>query len=219
QTLVDVTCASCAFLFLVLAELTVGTAMLIDAAGGRAGEMWATICVADAAVLLLPHFVTGTRRGWRPTALRERIESLEIALRVIESFEYPACQIQPMLHVVGGERKTPTDARVFIRFPDAPESFLGLQFQVSINNVKGTNYPYLYAVIVARPEFGLMRHLSTIDRHCQRLLVEPGDESDVDVVVIRQKTTKTSGYHTNATAVRRIARSAWSAVAAILPAG
>ena len=220
QTLVDITCVGGAFFFLLLGGLTFGAVVILGAIGGAEGEGWAIVLAGDAAVLLIPHFVTGTRRGWRPTALRERIESLEIVMKVLEAFHFPACQIQPMLYVAGtNERKTPSDARVFIRFPDASESFLGLQFQVSINEVKGTKFPYLYAVIVAKPEFGLMSHRATIERHCAKLLVEPGDESDVDVVVIRRKTTKTSGYHTNATMVRRIARSAWSAISEILPSG
>lgn len=63
-----------------------------------------------------------------------------MALRVIEHFSVPPCKIQPMFEMVGsGEKRTPKAARVFIRFPEAPEDFLGLQPQVSVNEVQGNH--------------------------------------------------------------------------------
>ncbi|MFV1965019.1 MAG: hypothetical protein ACC628_06320 [Pirellulaceae bacterium] len=48
------------------------------------------------------------------------------------------------------------------------------------------------------------------------LTVEGTPENDVGVIVIRQHTTKTSGYHTKPKAIARIARAAWRSVAEIL---
>ena len=144
--------------------------------------------------------------------------SLEAGLQAIERFEDPPCQIQPMFQLAGsGKNRTPVAARVFIRFPDGPEDFLGLQFQVALNDVQGTKYPYLYAVIVAKKPFGLLQnHMQAISSAAQSLTVEPSREEDVEVIVIRQTTTKQSGYHTDAAAARRIAHFAWQSAARIL---
>jgi hypothetical protein len=201
-------------------------------------RFWAPVWVADAAVLLLPHWITGTRRGWRPIALRQQIDALETALKVLEKYESPPCQIQPMFEMVGEKKqRVPRAARVFVRFPDGPDEFLGIQFQVALNNVQGTNYPYLYAVIVARPEFGLLTDYlpkvqATLESRQARtatgwldrlrakrpgkLTVESNRESEVDVIVIRQTTTKNSGYHTDGMAIARIAHAAWQGTARIL---
>ena len=132
----------------------------------------------------------------------------------------------------------PINARVFIRFPDGPSDFLGVQFQVALNNVQGTNYPYLYAVIVAKKEFELLeQYLVTVRTRIQRkadeqkksgllamfqyeekgkLTIESSRESDVEVIVIRQHTTKQSGYHSKPEAIQHIARAAWHSAEYIL---
>jgi hypothetical protein len=236
ESFTDLTCVSGVVgLFLVVGTIGVFWLMLQAIPGTR---FWSTVFVADAAVLILPHWITGTRRGWRPIALRQQIDALEKALRVIEAFDAPPCQIQPMFEMAGEkDHRVPTAARVFVRFPDGPEEFLGVQFQVSLNNVQGTNYPYLYAVIVAKPEFGLlteylpkargalesdrptetsgwMELFRTKKRDC--LTVTVSREKDVDVVVVRQTTTKNSGYHTDGAAIARIAGSVWQGTTLIL---
>ncbi len=218
QTFADFTCVSGVLCLILLAAVAAGIGLLLHSQAST--RFWAPIFVADTAVLMLPYWITGTRRGWRPTELIQQVKSLETALKAIETFEDPPCQIQPMFQLAGKENKfTPVAARVFIRFPDGPEDFLGIQYQVSLNDVQGTKYPYLYAVIVARKTFGLLEnHLTDAKRGARSLTVEPSSESDVEVIVIRQATTKTSGYHTDANAVRRIARLAWQTGAGILAA-
>ncbi|QDU58796.1 hypothetical protein [Aeoliella mucimassa] len=229
QAFVDITSPLGAFGL----AITGGAVLLAVAAvaADRSTSMWAPVIGLDAAVLLLPHWFVGTKRGWRPVSLNQEIQALETALRAIEPYEDPPCQIQPMFQLAGkGETKTPIGARVFIRFPDGPEDLLGVQLQVAINDVQGTKYPYLYAVIVAKKSFGL---LGQPLRECQvrmnpkkkrqtglldwlsggtpvgRMTVEGKSEDDVDVIVIRQHTTKKSGYHTSDATVARIAASAW----------
>jgi hypothetical protein len=127
----------------------------------------------------------------------------------VDAIPSDGCRIQPTFRMQGEEgSRIPTDARVFLRFPDGPDDFLGLQFQVSINDVQGTKYPYLYAVLVAKESFGLLAHVPTVEDLADGLTVETTREDDVDVIVIRQHTTKKSGYHTNRGAVARIARAA-----------
>jgi len=235
ETLIDLTCVSGVTLLLLLA-VPIGLIATV-LASSRDTQFWTMPFLVDAAVLLLPHWITGTRRGWRPVALRQQIDSLELALDAIQPYDDPPCQVQPMFEMAGsGGRRTPIGARVFIRFPDGPDEFLGLQFQVSINDVQGTKYPYLYAVIVAKPAYGLLdRHLDQVQAQIKAtspkpagwrrlfktqtpglLTIESSRESDVEVIILRQTTSKNSGYHTDPDAVRHIARSAWESVARIL---
>jgi hypothetical protein len=103
----------------------------------------------------------------------------------------------PFLEV--GQTKTggtfPNDARLMVRFNQAPEDFIGVQFQISINNVKSTQYPYLYAVILAKPGFKLRDKFK--DPKIDNLIMENEEADEADVIVIRQFTTQTSGYHTD----------------------
>ena len=233
QVATDITCGSGAATMLLVAAIVAGVTAILAASPSTA--IWAPVFAADAAVLILPHWICGTRRGWRPVALREQIDALEVALHAIEPYEEPPCQIQPMFQVAGkGDARTPIGARVFVRFPDGPEDFLGLQYQVAINAVKGSNYPYLYAVLVARQSFGLCDKdfasfasdpaapepsgflaFLGIAGNKKRLVVEKKSEDDVDVVVVRQYTTKESGYHTDRSAIANLARVTWEMASSV----
>ncbi|MFV1965020.1 MAG: hypothetical protein ACC628_06325 [Pirellulaceae bacterium] len=161
ETFADCTCVTGLVCLAALAATVAFVTFLLNSQAGT--RSWAPVFAIDAAVLLLPHWVTGTRRGWKPVTLRQHIDSVEAALKAIESFSDPPCQIQPMLNMAGkGDKRVPIEARAFIRFPDGPEEFLGLQFQVSVNDVQGTKYPYLYAVIVARPSSVLCATITRI---------------------------------------------------------
>jgi hypothetical protein len=224
ESFTDFTCVS-GFVSLVLVAGGVAVIFLVLQSSSDL-RFWAPIFVADAVVLLLPHWLTGTRRGWRPVALRQTIDALEIAMSAIDRFEAPPCQIQPLFEVAERrERQVPVNARVFVRFPDGPSDFLGMQFQVALNNVQGTHYPYLYAVLVARQGFGLIdQHLATIrnlaksgtSKKQSRQTIESSREDDVEVIIIRQHTTKKSGYHTKPAAVRQIALTAWRSAEHVL---
>jgi len=222
ETFVDVTCVTGAFgLLAVLVPVALGVLLLANLRAGAA----AAVLAVDGAILILPHWFTGMRRKWRPVAIREQIGALLHAVHALDSYESPPCQMQPMLRVMGpADRRIPVDARVFIRFPDGPEEFLGLQIQVTLNNVQGTNYPYLYAVLVAKREFGLVEHsFDAIDARVSQtrnIIAEADTEEDVDVIVIRQHTTKKSGYHTAPATMVTLARTAWecAALAIVEPA-
>ncbi len=216
QSFSDITCGT-GFGTLIFVVISV-SAVVIKLADSWQTQYWASIFAGDAAIILLPHWITGTRRGWRPVSLSQEISAVETALDAIDRFDQPACQIQPLFDMAGkGNKQTPVSARAFIRFPDAPEEFLGIQFQVSLNNVQGTQYPYLYAVLVAREPFGLHRKcLDTIQKYCSEMTVETSTEGGVEAIVIRQPTTRTSGYHTKPAAIRGIALASWNGTKAIL---
>ena len=81
---------------------------------------------------------------------------------------------------------------------------MGLQVQVVLNRVEGSDYPYLYCVLVARPSLGMRDRL---EYEPSKGIVTEADRKEadnVDILVIRQETTETGGYHTDTAACRRI---------------
>lgn len=152
--------------------------------------------VVNAVILFLGLGLSGRRSAWMPHALDIKTR---IVKRMIESpliKDDPAMQAVPYLEM--GETvdgSFPNDTRLLLKFTGAPQEFIGLQGQISINSVKSRNYPYFYVVVIARPDFNLFGKYKrqTLDK----IVVERKKTGEVDVIVIRQKTTKTSGYHTN----------------------
>jgi hypothetical protein len=164
---------------------------------GDAGMYWALDCL----VLLAPHWVTGVKGYLRQDRLIIKIKLLE---KVMEELARPSdIHVLPMLatRATKEERRFPTDARLMLRLIGAPAAFLGVQVQISINSVQGTDYPYLYCVLLARSDAGLFTGWRDIVKKMPEfsksiLPCEPSNEQGVDIMVIRQKTTRTSGYHT-----------------------
>jgi len=215
RTFADITCGPGFFLLLVLGSATLVVFLILMSMPGM--QRHASFFAWDAAILILPHWLTGLRRAWRPVGLGQQALALETALEAMDAFTEPPCQIQPMF-LTAGEKAgaVPLAARIFVRFPDGPEDFLGVQFQVALNDVQGTKYPYLYAVLVARPAFGLLKHNVAPAAGGAKLTIEKKKEDEVDVIVIRQHTTRQSGYHTKPDAIRCIVRTAWHAAAKMI---
>ncbi|GAH17895.1 unnamed protein product, partial [marine sediment metagenome] len=108
----------------------------------------------------------------------------------------PSLQPTPYLRIGKAKKGSlPNDARILIKFKDAPSEFIGLQGQISINAVKAKKFPYFYVVIIAKHEFNLFEKFGK--HSVKKLVIERKKTGEVDVIVIRQKTTKTSGYHTD----------------------
>ncbi|NJK98876.1 MAG: hypothetical protein HC905_31735 [Bacteroidales bacterium] len=91
-----------------------------------------------------------------------------------------------------------------IKFHNQPESFLGLYAQISMNNVQGQDYPYFYVVLVAKRESGLIAEIAKKLNTPENVISELSSQEDSEVLVIRQYTTKKSGYHTPAKAINTI---------------
>jgi hypothetical protein len=158
---------------------------------------------ANFVVMLAPFWFTGVRsilkndRLVNKAALLLGIEEEFARVRHDgEEFEFQL-QTAPTGDQAG---QMPVDLKATIRFRDGPPAFLGLQMQISINSVQGKDYPYFYCVLVAKDEFGAIR----VGPPPKGLVVEPGEEAGVRVVVYRQQTTKNSGYHTDKGQARRI---------------
>ena len=151
------------------------------------------ILLFNALVLLGPHWITGTRRILRLPKMMVKVEALEALLnsarREIDE------DLVTVMMLLRGEAKIPEDVKLRVRIPEAPEKFLGMYVQVVTNDVKGTSYPYAYVVLVAKEGYGLEAATRDITPP-KGVIKEYKVENDVEVLVIRQHTTKTSGYHT-----------------------
>lgn len=153
--------------------------------------------IIDAVILFSGVVLSGRKSAWMPHALDVKAE---IVKRFLES---PMINGDPSLHAApyleighSAEGGYPNDTRFLIKFKDASDTFIGLQGQISINTVKSRAYPYFYTVLIARPEFRLLDKLKSLKISLDNITLEKKKTGEVDVVVIRQTTTKTSGYHT-----------------------
>lgn len=192
RSLLDITCGpGAATLVAGAAAVLIASAWLRSRGLDRLADVW----VIDCAVLLLPHWFTGVRRVLTNAPLVVKLENL---LAVFDDWERDRREgetMAPQIEIlVGKAGEMPRDAKLIFRPAGASADFLGLQVQVTLNNVQGSDYPYLYAVLVARPAYGLLRR--RLPPPLGPLVVEPKSENGVDIIVIRQRTTKTSGYHT-----------------------
>jgi hypothetical protein len=178
------------------------------------------VFAGDLAALFIPILLFGSLSAWRPPQLEVKLQALLGMLDYLESATPTDINLQPMLEVAkaGEGGGLPLDARMMIRFKDAPETFYGVQVQVSINEVQGTQYPYLYAVILYRHDFPADYKSLGLPRR-REMVFEPSREGEVVVLVLRQKTTKTSGYHTKEPRRREIVDDALAAARELLRAG
>ncbi|MDT8285509.1 MAG: hypothetical protein RQ748_00230 [Elusimicrobiales bacterium] len=167
----------------------------------------------DAAVLLLPLWLTGVREYLTRDKLLIKIKHLQEMMRLLE--EPSDVQVHPMLGLrsTADGKKVPEDARLMVKLVGAPDDFMGLQVQLSINSVKGTDHPYLYCVIIARkgslffdnhaaykvPEDRSARGglFKLIGLAGYGPVYEPAPAEDVDVLVIRQRADRNGGYSTD----------------------
>jgi hypothetical protein len=184
--LLDATNPLGAILFALLAGL-LGLAMVFT-------EGMPRLLAADAAVLLLPHWVTGIRRILRLPRLLVKVQTIRHVLDQNRD-ALATHRVDLMLLLEGTETRIPSDVKFKVSLEGHAPGFLGLYGQVVLNEVQGTSYPYFYVVLVAQGGFGLepayRRYLSP-----DGLASEFKLQGDVEVWVLRQFTTKRSGYHT-----------------------
>jgi len=172
------------------------------------------------AALLLPLWFNGIRTTWNPSELRKKGEALGIALEAAKADGGTDFDPVPMLALREGKRgKYPVDAKLMLRpATDDGSGFLGVQVQVAMNSVQGTDYPYLYAVVLGKGDFRLSKKdkLPPAPGEGRALVFENGSDGDVSFLVIRQHANRSGGWHTEEDAIRRIvlhalavARVAW----------
>ncbi len=182
------------------------------------------LCI-DVFVLFLPHWVTGVRTILVNAPLTVKIENLLYVWSLWEASRREGENMSAQMAVVKAENgELPADAKLILQYPALGESFFGLQVQVVLNNVQGTDYPYLYCVLVAKKEFGMGNKLKLIYEDAAKFIkaenkaagffsvkpcaidTEIKDEGGMQILVIRQRTTKDSGYYTDRKAIERLFR-------------
>ena len=190
------------FVFVICA----GAFGLVIAMTAAASPNTAVMLAIDAACLLWPFWFTGIRTILHNDALVSRAQLFLDLEDEYRKQARPEEVFQYQLEVAesrGGENAVaPSNVKALLSFPEGPEDFLGVQMQVSMNNVQGHDYPYFYCVLVARPGFGLAD--TRIIGPNSQILVEKKHEADVEIMVIRQATSKNSGYHTKTPAIRAL---------------
>jgi len=165
----------------------------------------ASVCAFDGAALFAPFWLSGIRRLYHRTELMIRVGALQNILDRLSEPDARGMMATPMLELQETkEGDVPQDVKLMVRFDDAPDNFLGIQVQVSLNDVQGTKYPYLYCVILAKPGFGLGRWDCSLVDGVGRMTTERKTTDEVELLVVRQATTRNSGYHTNRAAQRRV---------------
>ncbi len=163
--------------------------------------LWRILAI-DAAVLLMPHWVTGVRSILVRPKLLVRIAMIEELLDRA-SIRLRDHHVTLMMLLSGTETPIPDDVKFKVDVTGRADGFLGLYGQVVINEVQGSSYPYFYVVLVAKDGFGLHQAFRAY-RPAEEITKEFKREKSVEVFVIRQHTTKTSGYHTKPDAAFRI---------------
>lgn len=187
--------------FLILAAVLVIMFIMSQADGNKPLE----ILSINGAVLLIPFWVTGVRSKYR---ILKVIQKINLILRLLEKKE-----LQPKLarhdldyfFLLGGkkEAKVPVDVKFRVDIENHHKDFLGLYGQVVLNSVQNTTYPYFYMVLVAKLKYGLDQVYKNFSPGAG-IIKEYKIQSDVEVLVIRQRTTRTSGYNTKDKQVYRI---------------
>ena len=164
----------------------------------------ARVLAVDAAVLLIPHWVTGTRSILTRPRLMVQIGAIREVLAV-NAESLARHRLVPLMLLSGGKTRVPQEVKFRVDVAERHDDFLGLYGQVSINDVQGTSYPYFYVVLVARKGFGLGRACRRY-RPPSNVVAEFDTKGEVEVLIIRQHTTKNSGYYTGTETAREIFR-------------
>jgi len=163
-----------------------------------------------ATLLFVPLWLSGMRTTWNPSELRKKGEALAVARAALAESAGKDFDLVPLLALREGRRgHYPVDARLMAR-PAREDSsaFLGVQFQVAMNNVKGTDYPYLYAVVLGKGAFRFPKAPARATVHGVDLVIEAGESEGVRYKVVRQHADQSGGWHTEPDDIRGIVKAA-----------
>jgi len=168
------------------------------AIGAIATEGFARFLLVDALILLVPHWLTGVRSILRKPKLLVRVDTIQAVLDGAAADLEPH-EVSLMVLLRGSADAEATQLPEDVKFKVDPAGhhpdFLGLYGQVVINDVQGSSHPYFYVVLVAKDPYGLAAAARRFQPP-ENTIVEIKRQDHVEVLVIRQRTTKTSGYET-----------------------
>jgi hypothetical protein len=193
---------------LVLLGVLLAIAAVSVAAGRTLGGDALLRLLAAAPVLFVPLWINGMRTTWNPSELRRKGDALAVARSVVDEAGRGDFEPVPMLALREGRRgRYPVDARLMLRpAREDGSGFLGVQVQVAMNNVQGTDYPYLYAVVLGKGEFRLppAPRGGRAREGGVELVFEPGADQGVRFLVVRQHADRKGGWHTEPDQIRGI---------------
>ena len=178
------------------------------------------IFALDMLILILPLWFNGMRRIHNQSELCKKVDIIIDIEKYFNSIKGEREHFKPALllaHDKSG-KCIPKDARFSISFDDAPDSLYGIQSQINMNLVQDIAYPYFYCVIAAKPGTRLGRYVNEITRN-RNIIIEFQVDKNAEVIVIRQRTTRQTGYHTKLNACRYIFAVSLNAVRMILNSG
>ena len=192
QSLLDITCLRGCLVFMAIAAgITVACVGLYI---HNQGDLMHALAL-DSVVLLLPHWLTGVRRILTNAPLTTRVQQLLSIVSYWAAHPLEGEELTPQIEfLTDGEGEVPIDAKLIMGLPQLGNAFLGVQVQVVLNSVQGKDYPYVYCVLVAKHELNMRKKIKL--NAARNTVLEPKRQDDVDIIVVRQQTTKTSGYHT-----------------------
>lgn len=184
----------------VLSLILIGGVALIGALilGELAKDMRVTkILAVDIAILMIPLWFSGMRFIMKQPNLAIKARTILWLHERFQDLKKEGEEFRPALMLSRGrdDKTVPDDARFSVAFPDSPEGFYGLQAQINLNVVQGTSFPYFYCVLAAKPGFGLSGYCKQITL-AKKVICEYQEDKRAEVLVIRQYTTRKSGYHT-----------------------
>jgi hypothetical protein len=188
----------------------VGILILVGAAVAGAGVVLGSDAfvrlVAAAPALVVPLWLNGLRTTWNPSELRKKGEALALARAEADRLGDVDFDPVPMLALREGRTgRYPVDARLMLRPGREDESgFLGVQVQVAMNNVKGTDYPYLYAVVLGKGDFRMPPVSPRTRRGGAEIVFERDESEGVRFLVVRQHADRQGGWHTEPDHIRAI---------------
>jgi len=191
RSLMDISCGQGMVIFMLLLVVC----LVLLSFGHYYGDNSYDIIALDILILMLPHWLTGLRRILTKPNISLKVGIIKNLISEMD-IKLSEHKIDYFMLLQGNETKVPKDVKFRISFTDQKSGFLGLYGQVVINKVKDSNYPYFYVVLVAKTGFGLFDVFSEKFKLPPGAVKEYTTEKDVEVLIIRQKTTKTTGYHT-----------------------
>ncbi|MHC4133973.1 MAG: hypothetical protein ACYTDU_03395 [Planctomycetota bacterium] len=185
-----------------------GAVLLVFLAAAEAGKSAAMIVGGDMVLLILGQWFSGMRSRFRQADLVIKAEHVLAVMRTMREEVEKEGELRVQLRMGGkSEQRAPSDLKLSIRYPEAPAHFLGVQAQIVLNRVQGRPYPYFYAVVLARQGHDLLAAARRVELP-RGVILETKSQKDVDVAIVRQHTTRTSGYHTKPNVSCRILRTA-----------
>ena len=181
-------------LFLIAAVIV---SYFLAAASGNALPF---LAVLDTVMVLFPLFTSGLIKLWKPAEMTMKVQTFTA---ILDESPGKAFAMTPYIRFDKDKegRQIPEDVRFMLELRRNPEDFVGVQFQIAINNGPNGKVPYMYAVFLCRGEGPTFHRISNMD--FGSFITEKEADPEHSTVVIRQP-TKNQGYHTTSSDCRRL---------------